>query len=49
MRSAAAGRVYEDHSLILVRPDLHVAWRGRDELPDPEALAAIATGNGAEA
>jgi 2-polyprenyl-6-methoxyphenol hydroxylase-like FAD-dependent oxidoreductase len=44
MRSAAAGPVYEDHSLILVRPDLHVAWRGHGELPDPEALAAIATG-----
>jgi hypothetical protein len=41
--------VYEDHSLILVRPDLHVVWRGhdngRDELPSPEALAALATGN----
>jgi hypothetical protein len=48
MRSAAAGPVYEGHSLILVRPDLHVAWRGHGEPPDPEALAAIATGNGAE-
>jgi hypothetical protein len=48
MRSAAAGPVYEDHALILVRPDLHVVWRGRDRLPKPEtlhALAAIATGN----
>jgi 2-polyprenyl-6-methoxyphenol hydroxylase-like FAD-dependent oxidoreductase len=50
LRSAAAGPVYEDHSLILVRPDLHVVWRGRDnrrdELPNPETLAALATGNG---
>lgn len=45
MRSAAAGSVYEDHSLILVRPDLHVVWRGRDRLPSPDALAALATGN----
>jgi 2-polyprenyl-6-methoxyphenol hydroxylase-like FAD-dependent oxidoreductase len=49
MRSAAAGPVYEDHALILVRPDLHVVWRGRDRLPNPDALdalAALATGNG---
>jgi 2-polyprenyl-6-methoxyphenol hydroxylase-like FAD-dependent oxidoreductase len=49
IRSAAAAAVYEDHSLILVRPDLHVVWRGRDgrsgKLPDPGALAALATGN----
>jgi 2-polyprenyl-6-methoxyphenol hydroxylase-like FAD-dependent oxidoreductase len=45
MRSAATGPVYEDHTLILVRPDLHVVWRGRDRLPSPDALAALATGN----
>ncbi|HEY7277334.1 MAG TPA: FAD-dependent monooxygenase [Trebonia sp.] len=45
MRSAAAGSVYEDRNLILVRPDLHVVWRGRDKLPSPDALAALATGN----
>lgn len=49
VRSAAARSVYEDHTLILVRPDLHVVWRGRDELPDPDALAALATGNVAHA
>jgi 2-polyprenyl-6-methoxyphenol hydroxylase-like FAD-dependent oxidoreductase len=46
MRSSAAGPVYEDLNLILVRPDLHVVWRGRDRLPNPDALAALATGNG---
>jgi 2-polyprenyl-6-methoxyphenol hydroxylase-like FAD-dependent oxidoreductase len=46
MRSAAAGPVYEDHSLILVRPDLHVMWRSRGEVPSTDALAALATGNG---
>jgi 2-polyprenyl-6-methoxyphenol hydroxylase-like FAD-dependent oxidoreductase len=52
MRSAAAGPVYEDHSLILVRPDLHVVWRSRGEVPGPDALAALAalaTGNGGTA
>ena len=46
MRSAAAGDVYENHGLILVRPDLHVVWRGNDRLPNPDALAALATGSG---
>ena len=52
VRSAAAGPVYEGHTLILVRPDLHVVWRCaargrtglRDQLPDPQHLTAIATG-----
>jgi 2-polyprenyl-6-methoxyphenol hydroxylase-like FAD-dependent oxidoreductase len=44
VRSAAAAAVYEDHRLILVRPDLHVAWRGRGRLPEPRWLAALATG-----
>ena len=44
--SAAAGPVYGDHGLILVRPDLHVVWRGNKKPPDPDALAALATGNG---
>jgi hypothetical protein len=47
MRSAAAGPVYADHGLILVRPDLHVVWRGHDKLPNPDDLAALATGNDA--
>jgi len=50
VRSAAADAVYEGFALILVRPDLHVVWRyappcGRaGELPDPDLLAATATG-----
>jgi len=45
LRSAAAESVYEGYRLILVRPDLHIIWRGRGQLPDPEALAALATGH----
>jgi len=44
LRSAAAETVYEGYRLILVRPDLHIIWRGRGQLPDPDALAALATG-----
>lgn len=44
VRSDAAESVYEGYPLILVRPDLHVAWRGA-ELPDPRALAAQVTGH----
>ena len=43
--SAAAQAVYAGHRLILVRPDLHVAWRSGDSQPDPVALAALVTGN----
>jgi hypothetical protein len=46
MRSAAAEPVYEGHRLLLVRPDLHVVWRGHGRLPDPGTLAALATGHG---
>jgi 2-polyprenyl-6-methoxyphenol hydroxylase-like FAD-dependent oxidoreductase len=45
MRSGAAEAVYEGHRLILVRPDLHVAWRGHGRLPDPGWLAATVTGH----
>ena len=45
LRSAAAESVYEGYGLILVRPDLHVTWRGDGQLPDPDALAALATGH----
>jgi 2-polyprenyl-6-methoxyphenol hydroxylase-like FAD-dependent oxidoreductase len=45
VRSSAAARVFEGHGLILVRPDLHVVWRGRDALADPAQLAALATGS----
>jgi hypothetical protein len=43
---AAAEAVFEGNELLLVRPDLHVVWRGgADELPDHEWLAAVATGH----
>jgi 2-polyprenyl-6-methoxyphenol hydroxylase-like FAD-dependent oxidoreductase len=43
--SAAAQVVYAGHRLILVRPDLHVAWRSGDSQPDPVELAALVTGH----
>ena len=43
--SAAAQAVYAGHRLILVRPDLHVAWRSGDSWPDATTLAALVTGN----
>ncbi len=43
--SATAQAVYAGHRLILVRPDLHVAWRSGDSRPDAAALAALVTGN----
>ena len=43
--SAAAQAVYPGHRLILVRPDLHVAWRSGDSMPSAAALAALVTGN----
>jgi 2-polyprenyl-6-methoxyphenol hydroxylase-like FAD-dependent oxidoreductase len=32
--------------LILLRPDMHVAWRGNAAPEDPEHLAAVVTGHG---
>jgi 2-polyprenyl-6-methoxyphenol hydroxylase-like FAD-dependent oxidoreductase len=34
------------YDLILVRPDLHVVWRGHTEPTDPAGLAAAVTGQG---
>jgi 2-polyprenyl-6-methoxyphenol hydroxylase-like FAD-dependent oxidoreductase len=34
------------YDLILVRPDLHVVWRGNTPPSDPAQLAAVATGHG---
>jgi 2-polyprenyl-6-methoxyphenol hydroxylase-like FAD-dependent oxidoreductase len=44
--STTAQAVYAGHRLILVRPDLHVAWRSGDSRPNAAALAALVTGNG---
>jgi len=32
--------------LLLIRPDLHVVWRGNSSPPEPDRLAALATGHG---
>ena len=42
--SAVAREIY-GHDLILVRPDLHVVWRGNAAPDDPAAIAAIVTGH----
>jgi len=42
-----ARELYE-RDLVLVRPDLHVAWRGNAPPADPHALARRITGNGAQ-
>ena len=34
-----------ERDLVLVRPDLHVAWRGNSAPNDPRAVAALATGH----
>ena len=47
--SASAQAVYAGHRLILVRPDLHVAWRSGDSEPPAAALAALVTGHAASA
>jgi hypothetical protein len=33
------------YDLLLLRPDLHVVWRGNDAPQEPEKLAALATGH----
>jgi 2-polyprenyl-6-methoxyphenol hydroxylase-like FAD-dependent oxidoreductase len=33
-------------SVFLLRPDLHIVWRGDGPPPDPSGLAALATGRG---
>ena len=33
------------YNLILLRPDMHVAWRGQEPHEDPAHLAAVATGH----
>jgi aromatic ring hydroxylase-like protein len=41
---ARAREIYEC-DLVLVRPDLHVVWRGNAAPEDPARIAAIATGH----
>jgi hypothetical protein len=43
-RDTAPREVY-GYGLLLVRPDLHVAWRGNEPPEDPGALARRVTGN----
>ena len=33
------------NDLLLLRPDMHVVWRGNDFPPEPEKLAALGTGH----
>jgi hypothetical protein len=40
-----AARDIYGYDLILVRPDLHVVWRGNQMIDDPKKLAAMATGH----
>jgi hypothetical protein len=40
----AAARAIYDRDLVLVRPDLHVVWRGNAAPADPAAIAATITG-----
>jgi len=42
---AHAVEVYEGYELFLLRPDLHIVWRGNDAPEDAELLVAVATGN----
>ena len=41
----SAARELYGFDLILLRPDLHVAWRGNRAPEAPEALAARVTGH----
>jgi hypothetical protein len=39
-----APRAVYGHDLLLLRPDMHIVWRGNRVPEDPHALAAVATG-----
>ena len=41
----AAPRDIYGHDLLLLRPDMHVAWRSNTPPAEPEKLAALATGH----
>jgi hypothetical protein len=40
-----AARDIYGFDLLLIRPDMHVAWRGNRPPDDPRALAAVVTGH----
>jgi hypothetical protein len=40
----SAREVYQ-HRLLLVRPDLHIAWRGQTPPEDAKALARLVSGH----
>ena len=42
---AHAVEIYEGYELFLLRPDLHIVWRGNEASVDPVKLVAIATGH----
>jgi 2-polyprenyl-6-methoxyphenol hydroxylase-like FAD-dependent oxidoreductase len=44
LADARARDVY-GYDLLLLRPDMHVVWRGNEAPSDPEKLAALATGH----
>lgn len=44
--SSESARAVYDRDLILLRPDMHVVWRGNSPPEDPIALVALATGHG---
>ena len=44
IKSGRARAIY-GHDLLLVRPDLHIVWRGHRLPQDPAQLAAMATGH----
>ena len=46
-RTASRRDIY-GYDLILIRPDMHVVWRGNAAPEDPERVAAIATGNSSQ-
>jgi hypothetical protein len=45
VQSEPARAIYE-RDLILVRPDMHVVWRGNSPPDNADELAALATGHG---
>jgi hypothetical protein len=41
----AEPRAIYGRDLLLIRPDMHVAWRGNAPPDDPRTLAALVTGH----